>query len=124
MEAIAFAAVPDVPDERAVMKQLAMFLEELIAQPIIEIRTARIGQQLRKYSVIPVIAPDGPQQLQQPLVRRTLAADGRNADYAVVIRQLFQTVRGECRTIGETGTGLARPPVAEQPRHGHLQRLV
>ena len=43
---------------------------------------------------------------------------------AIVIRQLFQTIRAERRAIGKTGTGLARPLVAEQPRHGHVQRLV
>src|SRR5680860_616892 len=36
MKAIAFAAVPDVPDEGPLMEQLAVLLEELIAQPVVE----------------------------------------------------------------------------------------
>ena len=37
MEAIAFAAVPDVPHERTVMEQLAVFLEEAITEPVVQI---------------------------------------------------------------------------------------
>jgi hypothetical protein len=42
------ASVPEVPDERPLVEPLAVLLEEVVAQPVVEARTrlaARLGQQ-------------------------------------------------------------------------------
>src|SRR5680860_18940 len=124
VKAIALAAIPDVPDKWPMMEQLAVLVEELIAQPLIEAAGASVCEQFREPVVTPPIAPGSLKQMQESLVTGGLSADGRQAHNTVCIRQLEQTIRAERRAIGETGTGLARPLVAEQPRHGHVQRLV
>ena len=90
VEAVALAAVPDVPDEGAVLEQLAVLLEEFIAQPIVEGDAAGFGEQLGKDTVVPIITIGGVQQLQQPLGRRTLTAHRGDADDTVFVLEMVQ----------------------------------
>ncbi len=86
VEAIA-AAVPDVPDEGPVVEQLAVLLEEPVTQPIVEPLAGKtdLGQELGQAGRRPGRAEGGRQQLHQPIGRRRLALDRRQADDAVRI---------------------------------------
>lgn len=96
MEAVALTAVPDVPDERPVVKQFAVFLEEAVAEPVVQVNPAGQFARLRRLDA------RRSQQRQQPFRRGLFAAYRRDARNAIVIRQLFQTIRAERRAIGKT----------------------
>ena len=76
MEAVTPTPVPDVPDERTVMEQLAVLLEELIAQPIVEGGATRFGEQFGQNAVMPIFADRRRAAVavagQKPAARRVL----------------------------------------------------
>jgi hypothetical protein len=121
MEAV-FAAVPEVPDERALVEQVAVLLEEFVAQPVVEggFFGAGGGEQVAFVEW----AEGGSEQAAQAGGGGLFAVQRRQADDAVGVGVGFQAVRAERRAVGEFGTGLARPAVAEQPGDGDLQRII
>ena len=114
VEAVALAAVPDVPDERPVVEQLAVLLEEAVAEPVVEV-------------ALPASMPHAAEQPQQPLGRGFFAADRRDADDAVVVGELRQFVapldqRPRPLAQAHLVVEFRRPAVAQQPRNGDLER--
>lgn len=109
------ATVPEVPDEGAVVEPLAVLLEEPVAEPVVE-RRARLGTGLGEQPGLhrpgPFQPEGGPQDLTQPLGGGGLAPRGGDGDDAVLVGQRVEVVRL-----------LVRPAVAEQPRHGDLERV-
>ena len=79
MEAVTLATIPDVPHERPVMEQLAVFLEKAVAKPVVEV----------------AFRPDAVriQHPQQPVGRGVFTANRRDADDAVVVLELRQFAR-------------------------------
>ena len=73
MEAVA-PAVPDVPDEGALVEQLAMLLEEAVAQPVVErlAGIAGLGEQARELRRRPVGAEGVGEKRVQALLGRRL----------------------------------------------------
>lgn len=100
METIALAAIPDVPDEGAVVEQLAVLFEELVAQPVFEALFACLSEEFGEDAVVPaslslreragVRVVGGAQQFQQPLGSGPLAAHRGDADNAVLILEAIQ----------------------------------
>lgn len=122
----ALLAVPDVPEERALVEELAMLLEEPVAQPVVD-RLAAVApflQQVIEHGGLPFVAISGGEKLLEAFGRGAFAAQGREADDAVLVGEGFQPVRPESRAVREFRAGLARPAVAEQPGDGDLQRVV
>lgn len=114
-----FAAVPNVPKEGTMVEELGVLLEKLIAQPVFDGGGFASGG-AEQFLFIKA-AKRGGEQGTEASSGGLLAVERGETDDAVVIRQCFQTIRAQRRAIGKTGAGLARPPVAEQPRHGYLQ---
>ena len=110
MEAVA-PPVPDVPDERALMEQLAMLREETVAQPVIErlAGEADVGEQARELRGRPLGAEGvGEERVQacsaggSPLsaVRQTMPSSS-----ACCLKSVWARAPGS----HETRTCLARP---------------
>ena len=72
----------------------------------------------------PFLAVGGGEELLEAFGRGAFAAQGREADDAVLVGEGFQPVRAERRAVGEFRAGLAGPAVAEQPGDGDLQRVI
>ena len=126
VETVAFAAVPDMPDERTMMDQLAVLFEEAVAQPVVEARAAGPREQLVEHAVVPGVAEGGGQQFEQPLAGGRLAPHRGNADDAVLVRPGSQpraTPRPFALLVGQFHTGIlfCGPAIAEQARGGGLQ---
>ena len=109
------AAVPDVPDEGAILEHLAVRLEELVAKPGVEIRLlrARGCKELAGTRRRPGRSIGASEELLQTLGRRTLAKHRGKTDDAVAVGELGRVVR----------LGLLGPAVAEESTHCDLQRL-
>ena len=65
----------------------AVLLEEAVAQIVVEGRTPGVGQELREYTVVPLIAVGGGRQAQQPLRSVQFAPHRRDADDAILVRE-------------------------------------
>ena len=91
-------AVPDVPDEGAILEHLAVRLEELVAKPGVEIGLlrARGCKELAGTPRRPGRSIGASEELLQTLGRRTLAKDRRKTDDAVAVGELAQVVRVGC----------------------------
>ena len=65
VEAIARPAIPDVPDERAMMEEFAVLLEEVVAQPMLQAVSIRlrVGNQLVFQARRPILTEGHRQQL-------------------------------------------------------------
>src|SRR5690554_2428631 len=85
-----FEAVPDVPDKGPVLEQLAVLLEELVAQPQAEGFAADGIEQAVFQRGGPGVAVGGLQQGLQALVGGLFTAHWRQADNAVVIDKTGQ----------------------------------
>ncbi len=94
------AAVPNVPEEGAVVKQLGVLLEELVAQPVFQSRRFCAGGG-ENFALIEA-AQSRSQESTKAGGGRLLAVYGGKADDAIVIRQRFQAIRAERRAIGKT----------------------
>ena len=104
METIALAPIPDMPDKWALMEHVTVLVKEIIPQPFFQVGCVRTAgaDQFHFRVRFPILAIGRLQKLAQPLCRRRFSAHGREAHDAVVIRQLFQTIRAERRAIGKT----------------------
>ena len=114
-----------MPDEGALVEQLAVLGEVIVPQPFFQARFAgafRAG--IANQIALIVAAKGGGEQGAEALGCGLLAVEGRQAYDAIVIRQLFQAIRAERRAIGKSGTGLARPLVADQPCHGDMEGVI
>src|SRR5690606_12895739 len=121
-----FEAVPDVPDKGPVLEQLAVLLEELVAQPETQRLTADGIEQAVFQRGGPGIAIGGLQQGFQALISGRLAAYRRQADNAVVIDetgQLLATLDPFALFGGQFHfrVQLCRPAVAKQSGDGDVQ---
>src|SRR5207247_1545985 len=97
----ALETVPEVPDEGAMMEERAMLLEESVAQPVLQ-RSASVihlGEQLFLPSGVPILAVGAGEEFAQAFRGRSFAFGGTDGHDAIVIRQLFQTIRAERRAI-------------------------
>ena len=122
-----FLAVPEMPEEGAAVEEGAVLGEEVIPQPVLQAGFAgalAFEAGLLNEVALVVAAQGGGEQGAQTGGGGLFPVQGRQADDAVSICQRFQPIRAEGRAIGKTGTGLARPLIAEQARHGHVQWLV
>ena len=123
MEAIG-AAVPEVPDEGAVVEELGVLLEELVAQPVFEgLGFAAFEPGGGDERAFVEGAEGGGEELAQAGGGGLLAVERRKADDAVFVGEGFQAVGAEGGAIGEAAAGLARPAVAEQAGDGDVEWL-
>ena len=119
-------AIPDVPDEGAMLEQLAVFREESGPKPVFKARRGGRRKQPFVRVVVPSVAPAGGKQIEQPVVGGAFARDGRQADDAVFILEGLAAGTGldpAKRFRGQAqASGAPRwPAVAQQTRHRHLQ---
>ncbi len=126
----ALQAIPDVPDEGTVLKQLAVLGEELLPQPGLQCFARVIGAlQQRGQGVIgPGIAVGGGQQVQQTVGRRSLSAHRRDADDAVIIgvaRQGRAALDPFALLVSQfhVRVQFGRPAVAEEAGSGDLESI-
>ena len=125
METVA-PPVPDVPDERALVEQLAMLRKETIAQPVIK----RLAGEAVSASRLASFAADhsapnsiGKERVQA-LFGRRFALQGRKADDAVIVSVLLEVVHLVRATSGDCHNGLTRPSIAKEKRERDLERTV
>ena len=119
-------AVPDLPDEGALVEKRAVLLEELVAQPVVERLVAVAGGGEQAFQHARATTPRHTAAASRRWRRSAAAASpwmAAQADDAVLVRQRFQAVRAERRAVGKLRAGLPRPAVAEQAGDGDLQRL-
>ena len=127
-------SVPDMPDEGAVLEAPGVLLEELVAQPDVQVLAGAVGvgQQLGQDAGLPTAGldglPGGDEQGQQAVVGGRLAAHRGQADDAVVIHMAGQGLAARdpgAGLVGEfhLGVGLGRPAVAQEAGDGDLQRV-
>ena len=119
-------AVVDVPDEGAVVEQLAVLLEEAVAQIVVERGGACLGEELSEHAVVPVVAEGGCQQCEEAVAGGGLGAYGRDADDAVLVgvgKQLLATLHPFALLAGELHFGilLRGPAVPEKAGDRDLQ---
>ena len=118
------AAVPEVPDKGAVVEELGVLLEELVAQPVFEgFGFAALEPGGGDEGAFVEGAEGRSEELTQAGGGGLLAVERREADDAVFVGEGFQPVGAEGGAIGEAAAGLARPAVAEQAGHGDVERL-
>jgi hypothetical protein len=133
-------AVPDVPDEGAVVEELAVVLEEGVAEPLLDggrgllvlVELGGGGEEL----VLPRVAPPprlapegGGEEAAQAIGGGGLGAEGRQADDAVVVGVVGQLGAAVDQRAGLGGephllVELGRPAVADEPGDADLQRRV
>jgi len=103
--------VPDVPDEGPVVEQLAVLLEEGVAQPLLQgAGVSDGGEQVGERLRVPVGGVGRGEEIGEAVGRRALAAQGGDADDAVGVG-----VRVE-------GVGLlVGPAVAEEAGDGDVE---
>ena len=123
-------AVPDVPDEGALLEAGDVLLEELVAQPLRQRQAVATGvaQQLSFACRRPVAAEGFGEQRTQAIHGCRFAAHGRQADDAVVVDQAVEFLAAcdpVTRLVREFHLGIRfrRPAVAEQTGDGNLQRI-
>ena len=112
MEAVA-PPVPDVPDERTLMEQLAMLLEEPVAQPVIE-RLAGIRPDVRQKACElrrrPVCTEGvGGERVVARSLGGRFALNCGEAEYTVVVSMLWRPSRSIGGKSGKPGTRLSGP---------------
>src|SRR5690606_20412845 len=124
-----FEAVADVPDKGPVLEQLAVLLEELVAQPQAEGFAADGIEQAVFQRGGPGVAVGGLQQGLQALVGGLFTAHWRQADNAVVIDKTGQlsAALDPFTLFGgqfHLRVQLSWPAVTEQAGDGDLQHAV
>ena len=112
VEAI-LAAIPDVPDKRPMVKQHAVFFEEALSQPEIQVAVG--------------LDAAGAQQGQQPVRRRSFATHGRDANNTILVGELevfVAPLREFERPFAKVHLVVVfhRPAIPQQPRNTHLER--
>ena len=118
------AAVPEVPDKGAVVEELGVLLEELVAQPVFEsFGFAALEPGGGDEGAFVEGAEGGGEELAQAGSGGLLAVERWEADDAVFVGEGFQPIGAEGGAIGEAAAGLARPAVAEQAGDGDVERL-
>ena len=85
VKAVAASAVPDVPHERAMVEQLAVLVEEAVAEPLIEAVAVYIGEDGSEDGITPFVAVRRRKQAQQPIPGRRFASYRWDADDAVLV---------------------------------------
>ena len=120
--------IPDVPDEGAVVEELAVLEKELLAEPGVEGSAGVVNavEQFGERVVRPGLAIGGGQQVEQAIGRRRLSPYRREADDAVRVgiagqalaaRDPFALLVGQLHLRVEFG----RPAVPEEAGDGDLQ---
>ena len=125
------AAVPDVPDEGALVEKPAVLLEETVAQPFLDrlgrpAARHRGGQQLPFRGGGPVIPIGRGEQQPQPVGRRGLAAHGCKTDNAIGVSELIEApaaIDPRAYFLGHMHLRVlfCRPAVTEQPGDSDVQ---
>ena len=105
-------SIPQMPDERTLMKASPMLFREAVAQPTLHAFAGIAGlcKKLAFISRAPRRAKGGGQQGAEPILCRLLLTRRRDANNTVIIGQRFKAIRFKRGTVGEAGTGLTRPP--------------
>ena len=102
-----------------------MLLEEFVAQPVFEsLGLAALESGAGNKRSFVEGAERGGEELAQAGSGGLFAVDRREANDAVLIGELLQSIGPKRWTIGEAAAGLARPAVAEQAGDGDVERLV
>ena len=118
------AAIPEVPEEGAVVEELGVLLEAFVAQPVFEgCGFAAFEPGGGDQGAFVEGAEGGGEELAQAGGSGLLAVERREADDTVFVGEGFQAVGAESGAIGEAAAGLARPAVAEQASDGDVERL-
>src|SRR5262249_4321813 len=122
-------SVPHVPNERRLVEELAMAIEEFISKP--GCKVVGLGffgrEQVADRALAIVRPPDGADQLAQSRRRARLADEAPQRDDAVGIDKTgsIDLVRLQYRGAIQKGRSpLARPVVAKHSRDGDLQRVL
>lgn len=121
-------AVPDMPDEGAMLKELAVLGKELFAQPGFQrfARVVSIGKQGGKRCVCPLWPVCGHQQIQQAVGGSSFSAHRGNAHNAVSIsmgQKSFAPLYPLALFFGQFHVFIqfSGPAIAEQAGHSHMQ---
>ncbi len=82
----ALRAIPDVPDERGLVEQSAMALEEAVGEPAFQILRPAFAFEAGAHDALaPCVTPGGHEHGPQAFMRWRLSVDGGQADDAVLI---------------------------------------
>ena len=109
------AAVPDVPDEGAVVEPLAVLLEEAVAEPVVERRARLAPASVSSLSCSDADHSD-PKAVRKTSRNRSAAGDSpRTAGMGTMPSLSAKRIEVVRFLIG--------PAVAEQPGHGDLERV-
>ena len=118
------AAVPEVPEEGAVVEEPGVLLEAFVAQPVFEgFGFAALEPGGGDQGAFVEGAEGDGEELAQAGGGGLFAVERREADDAVFVGEGFQAVGAKSGAIGEAAAGLARPAVAEQAGNGDVERL-